>query len=523
MPEHLRALVVILVLATGVFSFLIAPSYIPVTGKETFARRRNLWFGVTLSAFLAHNFWIFIILAAIFLRQAERQESNKMAMYFFVLFAIPNMFDKIWGFGILNQLFTINYGRLLSLVILLPAFLVLRSQPDTLRFGKSIPDVLIAGYLVLNFFLVLKGSTLTNTLRNAVLYSFLEIFLPYYVASRSPKSLKEFRDILMAFVAASMLLSIIGAFEFARHWLLYSSLPRALNVPLGGFGGYLERGAGSGVLRAQASVSTIPLGYAVAVATLFFLYVGKYLTKPILWYMGLALLAAGVIAPVTRGPWVGLAVMLMIFLLTAPSTAKAIAKLLLPAIIIIPILSLTPLGENIISHLPFVGTVEAENVTYRQRLIEISLHLVLQEPFFGPSDYMNSPELQELYQGSQGMIDIVNTYVGVGLYSGFVGLTLFSGFFIAVLAGIYHGMRTLKDRSSESYLLGQVLLSALIGILVIIATVSSISIIPVVYWSVGGLGVAYAHMLSRERLLARVPASGDSLPGRRPESQPQKT
>jgi hypothetical protein len=42
-----------------------------------------------------------------------------------------------------------------------------------------------------------------------------------------------------------------------------------------------------------------------------------------------------------------------------------------------------------------------------------------------------------------------------------------------------------------------VLLATLIGILVIIFTVSSITFIPVVYWSVAGLGVAYIQMVRR--------------------------
>lgn len=41
------------------------------------------------------------------------------------------------------------------------------------------------------------------------------------------------------------------------------------------------------------------------------------------------------------------------------------------------------------------------------------------------------------------------------------------------------------------------LLATLIGILVIIFTVSSITFIPVVYWSVAGLGVAYIQMVRR--------------------------
>ncbi len=70
-------------------------------------------------------------------------------------------------------------------------------------------------------------------------------------------------------------------------------------------------------------------------------------------------------------------------------------------------------------------------------------------------------------------------------------------------------MRNLADRNDEHYLLGQALFSTLLGILVIIFTVSSISVIPVIYWSVAGLGVAYARMLA----LANVPAKAPERTG----------
>jgi len=97
------------------------------------------------------------------------------------------------------------------------------------------------------------------------------------------------------------------------------------------------------------------------------------------------------------------------------------------------------------------------------------------------------------------MIDVVNTYLGVGLASGLVGLSIFSGFFVSAAVGILKGMRTLPDRNSELHFLGQVLLSTLLGILVIIFTTSSIYVIPVITWSVAGLGVAYRHMLAEAK------------------------
>ncbi len=97
----------------------------------------------------------------------------------------------------------------------------------------------------------------------------------------------------------------------------------------------------------------------------------------------------------------------------------------------------------------------------------------------------------------QGIIDIVNTYIGIALSFGLIGLTLFVVFFVCVLQGIRKGMRSFPNEDDEARRLGRALLATLAGILITIVTVSSITVIPVVYWSVAGLGVAYAQMARR--------------------------
>jgi hypothetical protein len=51
-------------------------------------------------------------------------------------------------------------------------------------------------------------------------------------------------------------------------------------------------------------------------------------------------------------------------------------------------------------------------------------------------------------------------------------------------------------RDAEAALLGRALLATLLGILVTIFTVSSISVIPAIYWSLAGVGAAYARLLA---------------------------
>lgn len=491
MQEYLQALFVILVLATVVFALAKTPACTVATIPVDFIRRRNLWFGITLVAFLAHNFWIYIIAVAALLLNAIRKEPNKQAMFFFLLFAVPVIPGNIPGLGIFQTLFTIHYVRLLTLAVLLPAFLSILKQPDMGRFGNSWPDKLIACYMILSSLLMLDASTLSNWLRDGVFNIFVDIFLPYYVASRSLKNLQRFRDALMGFAIATLVLSATAVFEFIKHWLLY----RPLTNLLGDEWRNILYATRNGNLRAQAtSGHPIALGYVIAVSAGLFPYLKITLGNTRTWRLGLALLMMGLIAPLSRGPWIGAAAMLLIFVATSPYPGKGVMKLLLFGIMAFPLLLITPAGDQVIALLPFVGSVETENIVYRQRLIEVSIQVIKQYPFFGSFNYLESPEMQVMKEG--GIIDVVNTYLGVCLSYGLVGLSLFSSFFISVGIGIFNSMRSLPERNSELYLLGQVLFATLIGIMVIIFTVSSVTIIPVVYWSVAGLGVAYTRMLT---------------------------
>lgn len=490
--EHLRALAVILTLATAVFLLARVSACAYAITDADFRRRRNIWLLIVCIAFLAHNFWIYILVAAIALVVAGHAERNKLALYYLLLFAVPPISADIGGLGIIRSLFTIDYLRLLALTILAPAAWALSKDSESPRFGSLIPDKFIAAYLILIFSLTLQASTFTHGLRSGILYSFLDIFLPYYVASRYVKNLNQFRDTLMAFAIAAMVLAAIACFEFLRHWLLYSSLGNALGTPWA-YGTYLERG--DGILRSQGSTGhAIPLGYVMAVAIGFYLYLMKLIPNTTMKLLGFILLIGGIVAPVSRGPWVGALVIVIVFFGTAHAAAKKIGQLIMAGAIALPALLISPYGEKIIAYLPYVGTIAEDNVNYRERLLEISIGVVLQNPFFGAYDYMLSSAMQELVQG-QGIIDIVNSFIGVALASGLVGLLLYAGFFVACGITLFRSMRRIPDRTDEHHILGQTLLATLIGIMVIIFTVSSISVIPVIYWSVAGLCVAYSRMI----------------------------
>jgi O-antigen ligase len=507
MPEYLKALVVILALATAVFAIVKVPACAMASAPADFARRRNLWFGITLAAFLAHNFWIYLIAVAVLLLIALPRESNKLAMYFFVLFAVPPISQQITGLGVINYFFEIDYFRLLALTVLLPAFWSVRKQPDVIPFGRTLSDKFVAAYLILTYGLTLDASTFTNSLRVGVFYSFIDIFLPYYVASRSLKSVQDFRDALMAFVVAALVMSPIAMFETLRHWLLYSDLRTAMGV--GWAYGFYNGREGTGLRAVVSTGQPIVFGYVMAVALGIFFFLRKSVHNTKVWRLGVAALVAALIVSISRGPWIGAIVMLLVIVATGPSPATRLMKLGLVGLMVFPVVLATPFGQGIIDILPIVGTGTgdaAENISYRQRLLDIGIGVIMKSPFFGGYNFFMSAEAQELKNGL-GIIDLVNTYLGVGLSSGLTGLSLFVGFFISIGVGIFKGMRKLADKNSELYVLGQALFSTLVGILIIIFTVSPILSVPVIYWSMGGLGAAYARLLVQVKAPVNAAAS----------------
>src|SRR5213078_3480682 len=89
----------------------------------------------------------------------------------------------------------------------------------------------------------------------------------------------------------------------------------------------------------------------------------------------------------------------------------------------------------------------------------------------------------------QGIVDIVNSYVEVALRSGIVGLFFFGGFMAAVF------LASLRARRQEPEDLGRALAAAQLSVLVTIGSVSSIVVIPWVYWCLAGLLVGYARLV----------------------------
>lgn len=490
MPEHLRSLVVILVMVTIVFG-LAHRSASQICGNENYKRRRNLWYLLTLAAFLSQNFWIYVLIAIPSLIYARRRERNPAALFFSLMFVLPVGIVLVPGMGVVSYIFELSNLRLLEIVILLPSFLYLRKQPGSMTFGRSGTDKTLAAYFLLSAIIYLRDTTMFDALRQTF-YLFIDMFLPYYVCSRALKNIDEFRDAIFSLVLSIIAMAPLAVFETVKKWLLYTSISQVLQFE--GQTGYLAR---DDLLRAMVMTGQpIVLGFIMTVAIGFYIFLHPAIQSKFIRRLGLLALFAGLVAALSRGPWIGTVFLVFVFIITGRQAIQRVMKMAFVIVFALSLISVLPGGEKVINLLPFIGKTEQGNVDYREQLLTNSIIVIKRNLLLGTAGFMNTPEMEAMRQG-QGIIDVVNSYIGIALSMGITGLGIFLAIFIFTLNSVHRSMHLIQVRESEEYLLGRVLLAIILAMLLIIFTVSSITFIPTIYWSVAGIAMAYVQMMNK--------------------------
>lgn len=495
MPTNLKAYIAILFISTIAFYFAKKIT-VPLVSLSQFKSWRNSWLIMTSIAFLSFNYWLFIALAFLYVAVKVSKEPNPAALYLALLCAVPPIPAKIPGFGIINYLIEINYPILLSIVFLLFVYFKAKTAYPKLKFGKVNTDIFIMLFILLNAVLYFRDTTVTDTLRQTTRL-FLTIFLPYYFLSRYVQTIAQFKAVFSAFIIVCIPAALIGIFEKLKGWLLYSALAPTLGADWG-FGGYLLRDSS---LRATSAFGhSIAFGYVMTVALGVYLCLQTYINNKLYRNIGYAILGAGLLSALARGPWVGAAIMICTFLYLGRNAISNLFRLGMLSLVFFAILLTLPVGKKIINLLPFIGNVDQFNVDYRQQLIDTSIIVIARTPWFGNKNFDQAPEMQSMYQGEQ-IIDIVNQYINVLLNSGYVGLSLFLMIFLSAMIMPYRAMKKIKSKNNELHILGRSLIAIMMAIMVMITAVGDVLIVPYIYYIFIGLCIAYAQMVKRELLI----------------------
>ena len=249
-----------------------------------------------------------------------------------------------------------------------------------------------------------------------------------------------------------------------------------------------------GYLRATASTyNPIVWGFVAMTALgLAFAVLNDKITR-LYRYAGFGLLGVGLIFSLSRGPWIGAAAIVITYVLLGPKKITRLFQLGAAGALAGAASLLTPFGQSVIGMLPFLGGDEDATINYRRELLNTAWDVILYNPFFGSADFIEHSALQSMRQG-QGIIDIVNTYLQIGLKSGLVGLGLFLAFFCSVILSLRKALQTTKVENPLLANYCRAYLATTIGVLLTIFTTSSEEQISNIYWVLGAMGIAISRI-----------------------------
>jgi len=101
--------------------------------------------------------------------------------------------------------------------------------------------------------------------------------------------------------------------------------------------------------------------------------------------------------------------------------------------------------------------------------------------------------MEDLRQG-EGIIDIVNTYLGTALNYGLIGLFLFLSFILVGMTKVYTRVREVSRSDPDLALLGTSFIACIVGALIMIESSSFMFGTQNMFYVLAGLATAYARL-----------------------------
>jgi O-antigen ligase len=501
MLYSLKEFVVVFVIAVTVFR-VAKPMALLFIDPDDLSRRRSTWLVLTATAFFAPNFWAFALVAIPLTIWAGRKDTNPSAVYIMLFTVIPPVETPLPMIGMPYLLMMSNY-LLLSFCVLTPLALRIyrfkrKHKEPVLQFTDYC--LLAFGFLTAVLYLQtvrpeggLYPTSITDCLRRGFVFFFVA-FIPYFAISRAGEDRRKLIDMIATYCLCCALLAAVGMFESARQWLLYAEMFGRLGTP--GVGGtYLMRGES---LRAMASTGhAMALAYMLVPAYGLWLYLQSRMDSK-KWTIGGAIVfGGGLFAAYTRGAWVGAVLVYFLFAALQPRSLSKLFKATGGALIIGMLIYLSPLGDKIVSVLPwFGGNVDNFNVIYRERLWDRSWQIIQDNPFLGDQGAML--RMQDLRQG-EGIVDMVNTYVGILLDNGFVGLALFLLFILGAAHKAWTGNRKTMSSDEDLCVIGASLVACIIAMLVMFENGSFGGAPEKAFYILAGLATGYGVLARSSR------------------------
>lgn len=405
-------------------------------GVATLVRRDPIWSVIPrvawvmptlfVVAILIPNVWLFFALLLLFLPVFARTKADAAAFYVVALVALPpiTVYPKLVSIG----LFPVDNYRVLSLGLLIAA--LLKPGPrGKISWVGSVPVLIL---FVLDSIAFGRGQNATSIMREIV-SAFFHWVLPFMAVSLAVTRLEDVKRVVLAFIAAAGSLCVVAVYQAKVHWPMYEVLIPHFGLDLTISQGSKLRG---GLMRASASFGeSTSFGWYLAIALFLTIQSRERFVNRMRFYAFIALIGLGLLFTQARGPWLGVAIGLVLLdcfhgrLSRAALKAGAAAATYFIAVSVANSLGMFSevLGGR--------GGAKA-TIDYRTQLLDRGLTEIRASPFWGYDQQTIQLHLADLRQG-EGIIDFVNAYIFYGLSTGIIGVCAFAfGFMWSAWAAV---------------------------------------------------------------------------------------
>jgi hypothetical protein len=247
--------------------------------------------------------------------------------------------------------------------------------------------------------------------------------MPYFLISRSLNSAADVRQFVLAIGLGGFVLGVVAIAESRLHFLIYKQIEANLQVTSQVNAFQQMRG---GALRAPASfLESTSLGNFLAVGVMALLALRSSFASSGKWYWAIGILLIGLVAPNSRGAFLGVGLGFLAFYFYRRRWAPLIlaAGSALSAYVVA--LMLAPYFQ-FVAAMVGKGAATQQSTDYRFQLYTRGMEEIRKHPLVGVPLQRALNNLEDIRQG-QHIIDLVNAYISYGLtlgYAGMIGLVL---------------------------------------------------------------------------------------------------
>lgn len=384
-----------------------------------------------LAAWGIPHLWLLYALMLWMVPLFARRAGEVAPMYMFSLLLLPGLDSSITLGGL--KLFEFGVHDALAVGAIIRLLLFTHGKVGGIR----ALDLPVAGVLLLLVAALARDTSITNFIR-LLLNMGLDYGVPYFIVSRSVRTMDDVRLCMIWLSCAAAIISVILLYETRTGWPIYNGLYDRHGI----VASLLVKTRG-GVLRAGGPFLESTSMAMVLVFCLLAAWLSRTGFRSKLHYLGiLFLLLAGLSAPQSRGAWIGLFIGMTVADIYRGQIVLLVRRCALAALAGGILLGFAQVSPYVSETIGLTGG-SVDTVDYRERLFDRGMEEFRKSPLIGYSFPEVMVRLDDLRQG-EGIVDLVNTYIFIALISGTIGLLIFLGGFVIFIALLWIGRPQLR-------------------------------------------------------------------------------